>query len=189
MHNGYIIDTLTSRDIQEIVKIAGKVIEIFEGVIYRENFKLSPFREVIDKLFRLRQKYKDENNDVMQLLVKLFMNSSYGENIGKNIEESFACKSEYWMLSEYDERVKDYWKISHGNYIDKIIGDKALGDEAKKLDNMPFDLGAFVSSNSKRIMGNFIHAIIGCYTNDVYYTNTDSLYIENKYWDKLDKDG
>ena len=34
MRNGYIIDTLTSVDIQEIVKIGGKVIQIYEGVIY-----------------------------------------------------------------------------------------------------------------------------------------------------------
>ena len=43
MRNGYIIDTLTSIDIQEIVKIEGKVIEMYEGVIYREKFKSSPF--------------------------------------------------------------------------------------------------------------------------------------------------
>ena len=60
MRNGYIIDTLTSVDIQEIIKIGGKVIQIYEGVIYRENFKISPFRKVIEKLFALRKKYKDE---------------------------------------------------------------------------------------------------------------------------------
>ena len=49
MRNGFIIDTLTSVDIQEIVKIGGKVVEIYEGVIYRENFKISPFRKVIEK--------------------------------------------------------------------------------------------------------------------------------------------
>ena len=36
------------------------------------------------------------------------MNSSYGWNIRKDVEESFACKSEAWMMSEYGERVKDY---------------------------------------------------------------------------------
>ena len=189
MRNGYIIDTLTSVDIQEIVKIGGKVVQIYEGVIYRENFKVSPFRKVIDKLFALRQKYKDKNNDVMQLLVKLLMNSLYGENIRKDIEEKFACKSEYWMQTEYDERVKDYWKISGINYIVKMIDDKGLEDEVKKLNTMPLHLGAFVLSNSKRIMNNFIHAINGFYTNDVYYTDTDSLYIENKHWDKLEKAG
>ena len=136
MRNGYIIDTLTSVDIQENVKIGGKVIQIYEGVIYREKFKLSPFRKVIDKLLASRQKYKKENNEVMQLLVKLLMNSLYGEQIRKDIEESFACKSEYWMMSEYDERVKDYWKISHGIYIIKMIDDAGLEDEVEKVNTM-----------------------------------------------------
>ena len=43
MKNGYIIDTLTSVDICETVKAGGRVIDIYEGVIYRENFKISPF--------------------------------------------------------------------------------------------------------------------------------------------------
>ena len=189
MRNGYIIDTLTSVDIQEIVKIGGKVIEIYEGVIYRENFKVSPFRKIINKLFALRQKYKDEGNEVMQLLVKILMNSLYGEQIRKDIEEKFACKSDYWMQTQYDERVKDYWKISNINYFVKMIDDPGLEDEVKKLNIMPLHLGAFVLSNSKRIMNNFIHAINGFYTNDVYYTDTDSLYIENKHWDKLNKAG
>ena len=188
MRNGYITDTLTSVDTQEINKIGGKVIQIYEGVIYRENFRVSPFRKVIDKLFALRQKFKNENNEVMQLLVKLLMNSLYGENIRKDQEEKFACKSEAWMMTEYDERVKDYWKISGINYIVKMIDDKGLEDEIKKLNTMPLHLEAFVLSNSKRIINNFIHANNGFYT-DVYYTDTDSLYIENKHWDKLDKAG
>ena len=75
MRNGYIINTLTSVDICEIVKIGGKVIQIDEGVLYRETFKVSPFRKVIVKLFASRQKYKEEHNDLMEGLVKLIMNS------------------------------------------------------------------------------------------------------------------
>ena len=29
-------------------------------------------------------------------------------------------------MSEYDERVNDYWKISHGKYIVKMIDDAGL---------------------------------------------------------------
>ena len=43
--NGDIVKTLTSVDIQEIVKIGGKVVQIYEGVFYRENFKVSPFKK------------------------------------------------------------------------------------------------------------------------------------------------
>ena len=189
MRNGYIIDTLTSVDIQEIVKIGARVKQIYEGVIYRENVKVSPFRKIIGKLFALRRKHKDEGNDVMKLLVKILMNSLYGEMIRKDIEEKFACKSEYWMQTENDERVKDYWKISGNIYIVRMIDDVGLEDEVKKLNTMPLHLGAFVLSNSKRNMNNFIHAINGFYTNDVYCTDTDSLKIKNKHWDKLDKAG
>ena len=38
-------------------------------------------------------------------------------------------------------------------------------------------------------MNNFIHAIDGVYTNDVYYTDTDSLYIETRHWDELNAAG
>ena len=189
MRNGYIIDHLTSVDILEIVKIGGRVVQVYGGFIYKKNFKVSPFRNVIDKLFALGQKYKDENNDVLQLLVKLLLNSLYGENIRKDIQEKIACKSGYWMQTEYDERVKGYWKISSNKYFVKMIDDVGLEDEVKKLNTMPLYLGAFVLSTSKRLKNNFIHAIDGFFTNHVYYTDTDSLYIENKHWDKLDKAG
>ena len=184
MRNGYIVDVLTSVDIQEIFKIGEKVLEIYEGVFYRENFKLSPFEKVIDKLFELRQKYKDENNDVIQLLVKLFVNSLYGKQLRKDFEKSYQCKSETWMMTDKDERVLDYQKINYGNYIVKLKDDEGLQDEVGKVNTMPLHLGAFVLSNNKRIMINFIHAIDRFYSNDVYYTDCVSLYIENKHWKK-----
>ena len=36
-------------------------------------------------------------------------------------------------------------------------------------------------------MNNFIRGINGFYNNSIYYTDTDSLYIEKKYWDVLYK--
>ena len=184
---GYIIDTLTSADIREIVKIGGQVIEIYEGVIYLEDFKVSPFRKVIDKLFASRQKYQDEKNYVRHLLVKFIMHLIYGEQIRKDIEEKVACKTEYWMMSECDERVKGYWKKSHGNYIVKMIDDARLEDGVKKLNTKLPHLGASVFSNTKRIMNNFFHAINGFYSNGFYYEDTDSMYNENKLWDILVK--
>ena len=189
MRNGYITQVLTSVDIQEIVKIGRKVIEIYEGVIYKENFKINPFEKVITKLFALRQKYKEENNEVMQSLVELFMYSLNGEILRKDILESYQCKSEKWMQTEYDERVLDYRKINYGIYIVKMKDDEGLEDEVKKANSLPLQLAVFILSNNKRIMNNYIHAIDGFYTNDVYYTDTDSLYIENKHWDKLNKSG
>ena len=189
MSNGYITQVLISVDIQEIVKIGGRVIEIYKGVIYRENFKINFFEKVMTKLFALRQKYKEEINDVMQLLVKLIMNALFGEFLRKDITESYQCKSEMWMHTEYDERVLDYQKINYGNYFVKMKDDEGLEDEVKKANTLQLQLAVFIISNSKRIKNNFIHAIDGFYSNDVFYTDTDSLYNENKHWDKLNKAG
>ena len=93
------------------------MIEIFEGVIYRENFKRSPFKEVIGKLFALRQEYKDEGNDLIQGLVEIIMNSLYGVQIRKNIKEFYKYKSQHWMETEDDDNVLDYWKLPYGNFI------------------------------------------------------------------------
>ena len=57
------------------------MIESYEGFIYRENFKISPFRKVIETIFALRQKFEDEHNVLIQNLFKLFMNSLYGVQI------------------------------------------------------------------------------------------------------------
>ena len=56
MRNGYIIDVLNIVDIQEFVKLGRTVLKIYEGPIFEEIFRTSPFRKVIE-IFNLRQKY------------------------------------------------------------------------------------------------------------------------------------
>ena len=92
----------------------------------------------------------------MQGLVKLIMNSLYGVQIRKDINDSYYCKSERWMKTEYDENILDYWKLSNGNYIVKMKQDDGLDDDCNKKKALPAHLGAFILSNGKRIMNNFI---------------------------------
>ena len=49
--------------------MGGKVNKNYAGGICRENFKLKLFRSFFDNFFALRQKHKDEVNDLMQGLV------------------------------------------------------------------------------------------------------------------------
>ena len=56
----------------------------------------------------------------MQGLVKLIMNSFYGFQIRRETNESYKCKSEHWMKTEYDDNVLDHWKLPNGNYIVKF---------------------------------------------------------------------
>ena len=178
MRNGYIIVTLTSVDICEIVKRGAKVTEFSEGVIFRENFEISPFRKVIEKFFALRQKHKIERNKLMQGLVKLIMNSLYGVQKGRDINESYKCKYEHWMKTEYYDNVLEYWRLPNGNYIVNFKKDVGLDDDNDVKNTLPAQLGAFILSNTKRNMNNYIREINGFYDNSIYYGDTHSLYIE-----------
>ena len=95
-----------------------------------------------------------------------------GEQIRKNIEEKIACISETWMSSEYDERVKDYWKKSGYSCIVKMIDDAGLEDEVKKLNTLSLHLGDFVLSNSERIMNNFFYRQLMDFLQTMFITQT-----------------
>ena len=91
------------------------------------------------------------------------------------------------MKTEFDENVLDYWKLPNGIYFIKMKRDDGLNDDSDIKNTLPAVLGAFILSNTKRIMNNFIREINEFYNNSIYYGDTDSLYIEKKYWDVLDK--
>ena len=69
-----ILYTLTSVNIQEIVQLRGKVKNVYEGVVYIEEFDMPSFRKVIETLFNLGLKNKDKCNDNLRKLVKINMN-------------------------------------------------------------------------------------------------------------------
>ena len=54
-----------------------------------------------------------------------------------------------------------------------MVDDAGLEDEVNKLNTMALLLGAFVTSNNKKNLKNFIHVINGFYTSDLYSTDTD----------------
>ena len=51
MINGYIIVTLISIDIADIVEVGQRAVKVYEGVCYWEKFKISHFKKIIEKLF------------------------------------------------------------------------------------------------------------------------------------------
>ena len=68
------------------------MIEIYEGITYGENFKITPIRKIIEKLFALGQKLRDERLDLMQGLVKIIINILYVVQIRKDVNEIYKCE-------------------------------------------------------------------------------------------------
>ena len=91
------------------------------------------------------------------------------------------------MKTEFDENVLEFWKLPNGNYIVKMKKDDGLDDDCYIKNTLPAALGAFILGNGRRIMNKFIREKKGIYNNNIYYTDTDSLYIEETFWDVLDQ--
>ena len=123
----------------------------------------------------------------MQGLVKLLMNILYVIQIRRDIDQSYKCKSQHWMETEYDDNVLDFWRLPNANYIVKLKKYDGLDGDNDVKNTLPSLLGAFILSNSKRSMNNFVREINGFYNISIYYRDTDTLYIEKTYWDVLDK--
>ena len=117
------------------------------------------------------------------------MNKLYGNQIRKDNIEFHKCKSEHWMQTEFDESVLDYWKLPNGIFMAKFEKDDGLDGKNDVKNPLPSHLGSIRISNIKRIMKHFIRKINGFFNNNVFYTDTDSLYSEKKNWNVLDKIG
>ena len=163
------------------------MIEIFEGIIDRGNFKISPFIKDIEKLFASIREYQHKSNDLTQNFVNFFMHSIYGVQIRKDNSELYKCKSQNWIETEYKGKALDYWRLPNGNYV--VIFEKPGGLDADNDEKnaLPSHLGAFFLSNSERIMNNIIREINGFHMNSINYGDADSLYFEEKFWDVLVK--
>ena len=134
-------------------------------------------------------KIQKQHNDIMQRLVKLHFKAFFNENIRKAFIEEQCSKSEFWMSTEYDETILEYWKLANGKYMFKLQQNEGLDCGTDLKNTKPTHLDSFISSNKKRYMKDFVGEILDFGTNNVNYTDTDSLHIEEKHWDDLDKAG
>ena len=186
MRNCIIIDTLTSIDIVEIVKYGSEILHIYEG-FFCHNLEFNPYTEFFTDMFQKRDLFKLQGKDLLQNLAKKIGLSVYGGNIRKDINEEYKCVTENWMRENFDDRVKEWFPLKNGNLIVKLEDDGGVGDfdKAKSINTMPSHFGSYILPHSKRLMNSVIKQIDGFYNNNIYYTDTDSLYIHKKYWSVL----
>ena len=109
-----------SVDIQVIVQIGGKVIEIYEAILHRETYKLSLLENFVEKLFNLRFKHRIKVLMKWKNVIKDTGNGLYGQTSSENIEYELKCVNKKWMESEYGTRVVEYWQLTSYYYFSKL---------------------------------------------------------------------
>ena len=78
----YVVDTLTNDDPEELIRIGGHVVEVDEGVMYEDKFKLNPLRNWFNEMFDLNSSVSKQRESIRDL-VKLKLNSLCGLTVRK----------------------------------------------------------------------------------------------------------
>ncbi|PAA48597.1 hypothetical protein BOX15_Mlig030240g1 [Macrostomum lignano] len=131
--NGKVIDTLCSVDIQEIVRMGGKILKIYSGIVYEKNYDFSPFQNYITNLFEMRKVFKKENNEAGSELVKTLLNSLYGKTVQRDITFTTHLWNLQTLKTEYDDTIKSYEKICDDlYYVEKNKDTQEYVDEEEE---------------------------------------------------------
>ena len=164
--------------------------EVFEGFSC-QNLEYNPYTEFVTDMFEKRGLFKSQAKEIHPNLAKKIGLSVYGGNFRKGINEEYKCVTENWMRENFDDRVKKCFPLKNGNLIVKLEDDKGVDeyDKVKSVNTMPSHFGSYILSHSKRLMNDVMKQIGGFYNNSIYYTDTDSLYIHEKYWSDLVDNG
>ena len=168
------LDTLISVDIQEIVKVGGKIFEICDGIIITEKFKKLPSQNFLEKFVELRLKCKKVGNDVKQPLLENTGNGVYGQTTGKDLDFVHKCETKDWMGRDCLIEIVQYWQIPVYYYIANFIRDSGTDDDGMIDDKntMLLRFAVFILSKSMRIMIKFVVSIGGPKDDKVCYTET-----------------
>jgi hypothetical protein len=164
--------TLGKIALEDLIKFQGIQFEILGGIYYDEgrNCKL---KDVIKHLFDERTKMKKNNNPI-QNVYKLLLNSSYG----KTLLKPFETNNKYM---NYEKAINYCYKnFQHIQSFSKLSGERIVQIKKYNILDEHFNnviCGVEVLEMSKRIMNEVI-----CLSEDlninIYYQDTDSIHID-----------
>lgn len=133
------------------------------------------FTSFVDYFYNLRNKYKEEGNDIYQYIVKIILNSLYGKFAQKERMSQFINIDDHLKVSSnliYDMETKEK------NRVVTFGGTKRITSMTEKASrNSITAISAFVTSYARVKLQKIMDLLpAGSY----YYCDTDSLFINTK---------
>jgi len=160
------------------------IVEIYDTCIYDSGYI---FSEYVDYFYNKRLEAKKNNDEVLSMLYKIFLNSLYGK---------FGQKNEIWeKLADTDPTTvktdKVYNCTTEEKFIIKIFGggifkkNKVQGEVNESYNSFPA-IAAHVTAYARMLLWHNIE-IAGI--ENVYYMDTDSLFVNRIGYENLKKAG
>ena len=164
---------LTSIELEDFLLYQEGEVEFLNAIYWKGN-KDNRMSQYIAKCYNLRKEYKKQGNPLQEVL-KLFMNSSYGKTIQKDVKEEYKFvspeKAESYLRNNYG-RIKEIIELNPSTSWIKLEG------SSKPL-AVPCHIGALILGMSKRIMNEVM-----CLAEDnnipLYYQDTDSMHLRKE---------
>ena len=179
---------LTSIELEDFIEYQDGEVEFIDAIYWTGN-KDNRMSQYIEKCYNLRREYKKEGNPLQEVL-KLFMNSSYGKTIQKDVKEEYKFmtpdKAAIYIQNNYG-RIKEVIELNPSTSWVKLEG------SSKPL-AVPCHIGSLILGMSKRIMNEVM-----CLAEDnnipLYYQDTDSMHLrkedvsvlENLFYNKFNR--
>ena len=166
--------------LEELIKHHDIDFEVKTGVMFNEGYN-DKIGKVVKKLYDLRTKYKKENNPI-QLLYKLMLNTAYGKTIQKPKNSRILWRrntvtNEEKLIRTFGESIQYISTSEYSNMFKVKVRTGIINHWA-----MPH-CGSLVLSQSKRIMNKFLVEFGNC----IYYTDTDSAFITETGYRELEE--
>lgn len=122
---------------------------------------------------------RSEGKDVIADLCKLMLNSIYGKTVTRDIEDTYVVTTiKEFIKKGDDEHIKDFDILGNGQILMRTT-------DIKSQSFFPSQFGSYILSHSRKAMNEYIHAIDGFNQFKVWYTDTDSIYIDEDSYYKL----
>ncbi len=194
--------TLSNVDIQEAIKYNYVQVTAIKRVLEWPG-RRRIFSGVIERYFAMRLAAKKVKDKLMDTITKLIMNIMYGITVKELIDTHTEIVGDNDAFEEAlaKREVVDFYPF----------GDRMKIDSKRPLSELraatPSQIGVFILSFSKKLMNDCVNEFdgFGCkariryeegeitygefyaemWDRAPYYTDTDSLYIRNKYYDEL----
>lgn len=157
-------------DIREMVKDGYKVIKVIRGICWVTSGRI--FSSFIEQLYKERNRYKSLGSNhpeyPMEYVIKIVLNSAYGK-----FSETIKSKTVF-RDKDYNQDITNTGKINL---------EEELNNGQKQIDvslfrhtvAKPAYIAGYVTSYSRALVNEIIREIG---VENVYYSDTDSLYVE-----------
>ena len=167
---GKFITYLTTRGVKEALQ-RGHCKNIYQIALYRQAMLFGPY---VDFFYSLKDQYRNEDNEILATMAKLFLNSLYGKFGQKRTEEKVINEPDsvqYWKEQVFD--------IDHAQWVEEIhlLGKCIVKMREGEAPNAMVAIASHITEYARLYLWDLFERVG---PEKVLYTDTDSLKVRKK---------